>query len=43
MTWWTRVQPWCRFCGWRWRMWWVEYDYQCDRHYAPDVPEAGAS
>jgi len=35
--WWIRVQPWCRFCGWRWRMWWLEYDYQCEKHWSPDA------
>ena len=44
MTWWRRIQPWCRFCGWRWRMWWIEYDYQCEDHWAPDAAgKAGAS
>ena len=37
MSWLRRVQPWCRFCGWRWRMWWIEYDYQCLKHWSPDA------
>jgi len=42
-NWLCRVQPWCRFCGWRWRMWWIEYDYQCEKHWSPDpVSKPGA-
>lgn len=33
MKWLTKVAPWCRFCGWRWRWGWIEFDYQCPKHW----------